>query len=329
MDKSLIQLYLKDVNDSLLSGADNDAHEMLKDLNTLELKFMRRLKVAPGGKKTYMDFISMIVTEKENLIMARKYFREREDAFKGNIYTHIMQRNHTELMKFRVNYMMCAFVMSKMAKQDTKLVEIFNKISKLREEIINKHLHFAIHRAKTFNTGTNYNVDFGDLIQIANEALISSVDKYVIEETSPPFRTVVIGKMTAGLIHSGDQALCVTFGPQASRRLYQIKRLSEKMPDINIQKMSEVLNVAQEEISAIINASHVSSLDADLGDGDGDSPSQTLKDYLPAPNDAYNDPYGSVEKADLIQKVYTNFLNLTVLEQKILKLKGLNFSQYK
>lgn len=329
MDHNLLQVYLKDVNLALSANIDSNVMDMLNELSSLEVKFFKRIKYVNGGRQTYRDFIHMISRDKENLIVARKFFREREDAFKGKIYKAIMKKNVNDLLQYKANFLMCVFVMEKLTIKDKRLALLFDKITKLRSNIIQSYLHFAINRAKSFNTGANYNVDFNDLVQIANEALISAVDKFVIDENSSTFRAMVIGRMTAGLIASGDQALCVTFGPQASRRLYQVKRLLEKQSDLSISEISAALDVSEEEISAIINASSVSSLDADLGDGnDGDAPSITLKDFIPAPPDSYSDPYEQVEHADIIRKIYEQFQNLTVLEQKILRLKGVNFDQY-
>lgn len=327
-EPTAIQIYIKDLNEALESCSDDSTLKDFERLILLEGKFAKRLRSVSGGKKVYRLFIDMILREKENLITARKYFREREAAYKEHVYPSIRSKEPVGLHKIRVNFLFCVFAVKNLETKDAKLLMLFEEIKGLRESLINRHLHYALNRAKAFNTGANPNVDFSDLIQLANEALVSAVDKYVIDETASSFRTMAIGRMVANLMASSDQALPVSFGGQASRQLYKIKKLLEKNNDMKIKDLSEIIGVAEEEIAALMNATVYSSLDAELEQEDGFGNSISLKDFLPAPSGDFNDPYAVTEMKDLIERSYEIFQSLTILEQKILKLKGINFERY-
>lgn len=328
IEQTAIQIYIKDLNEALESCSDDSTLKDFQKLMLLEDKFAKRLRSVSGGKKVYRLFIDMILREKENLITARKYFREREIAYKEFVYPSIRTKEPNGLHKIRINFLFCVFAMKNLEATDAKLNGLFEEIRQLRESLINRHLHYALNRAKVFNTGANSNVDFSDLIQLANEALVNSVDKYVIDETASSFRTMAIGRMVANLMASSDQALPVSFGGQASRQLYKIKKLLEKNSDLKVKDLSEIIGIAEEEIAALMNATSYSSLDAELDQEDGFGNSVSLRDFLPAPSGDFNDPYVVAEMKDLIERSYEIFQTLTVLEQKILKLKGVNFEKY-
>jgi DNA-directed RNA polymerase specialized sigma subunit len=329
MEYNLIQTYIKDMNEALGSCSEESTIRDFYLLMQLESRFAKRLRSVAGGKQVYKDFIQMIIREKENIMTSRRFFREREESYKEHIFVAIRKREAKDLHSFRINFMFCAFAIKNLKKQDSKLTELFNDIKQIRESLISRYLHYALVKAKSFNNGVNYNNDFGDLIQIANEALVDSVDKFVLDENGYSFRHMAIGRMIASLIASGDLSLAVTFGPQASRRLHKIKKVLEKTPGLSTRQLSEVMGIAEEEVSAIINASQATSLDADLGeDNSGDSPTVTLQEFLPAPTGDYTDPYVLSETSDLIKKATIVFNDLTILEQKILRLKGINFDKY-
>jgi DNA-directed RNA polymerase specialized sigma subunit len=328
IEQTAIQIYIKDLNEALESCSDDSTLKDFQKLMLLEDKFAKRLRSVSGGKKVYRLFIDMILREKENLITARKYFREREIVYKEFVYPSIRAKEPSGLHKIRINFLFCVFAMKNLEAADAKLNGLFEEIRQLRESLINRHLHYALNRAKAFNTGANSNVDFSDLIQLANEALVNSVDKYVIDGTASSFRTMAIGRMVANLMASSDQALPVSFGGQASRQLYKIKKLLEKNSDLKVRDLSEIIGIAEEEIAALMNATSYSSLDAELDQEDGFGNSVSLRDFLPAPSGDFNDPHVLAEMKDLVERSYEIFQTLTVLEQKILKLKGVNFEKY-
>ncbi len=335
MDYNLIQSYIKEMNAALKDASDITTVEQFKKLINLEAKFARRLRSIAGGKQIYKDFITHIVKDRD-LREARPFFRERENMFKDIINPAIKNRHPNVLYGLRLNFLFCNFAITTLTNKltenktlDTKLVDIYNEIKSIRESLIYKHLHYAVNRAKAFNSGANASVDFGDLIQVANEALISAVDKYVIDENASEFHTMATGKMISNLIASGDQASPVTFGPQASRRLYQIKKLLQKTPGLSTKELADIIGTLEEEVSTLINATKFKSMDENLGDEENDSvPTITLQDFLPALSDQYNDPYLIVEHRNLIQTAAEVFKTLTILEQKILRLKGINFDNY-
>lgn len=329
MENNLIQSYIKELSEALKEASGGqEVIEELKKLIQLEGKFTRRLRSVAGGKQKYKDFITYIVEERD-LREARPYFRERENMFKDIINPAIKGRRPEMLHKLKMNFLFCSFAMETMSGKDPQLDSLFAEIKRIREGLIHRHLHYALNRAKAFNRGIGHIVEFGDLIQIANEGLVIAVDKYVIDEQSSPFHTMAIGRMVAELISSGDQALPVTLGGQASRKLYQIRKLLEKTPGLNTKELADIIKIAEEEVALLMNAVVIKSLDESLNDDDGgDSPSITLMDFLPSIADEHNDPYLMLEKKDMLETAAQIFQTLTLLEQKALRLKGVNFRGY-
>lgn len=331
MEHNLIQSYIKQLNTALKEAADGETIEDFKKLIALEGKFARKLRNIAGGKKVYRDFIFYIMEDKD-LREARPYFRERENMYKDIINVAIRERKPNDLHKMRVNFLFCSFAIDQLKKSeklDIQLGDIYQQIKQTREKIIHKHLHYALNRAKSFNTGVNHAMDFGDLIQVANEALVISVDKYVIDENSSPFHVMAMGRMISSLIASGDQSLAVTLGGNAPRKLYQIRKLLNKTPGLSTKEIGEMIGMIEEEVSLLMNVSSTKSLDQPLNKDDGEADvAITLKDFLPANVDEHNDPHLMIEKDNLMATAAEFFSQLTLLEQKALRLKGVNFKDY-
>lgn len=329
MEHNLIQSYIKELNQALKDSSLSNTDQEISKLIELEAKFARKLRTVAGGKQIYKDFINYILIERD-LREARPFFRERENMYKDTINKAIKERKPEILHKMKVNYLFCAFAVERLQKKDAKLMSIYNEIKALRESLIHKHLHYALNRAKSFNRGMSGAIDFGDLIQIANEALIVAVDKYVPDEQASAFHTMALGRMISHLISSGDQSLAVSLGSGASRKLYQIKRLLEKTPGLSTKEVADIVGMIEEEVSLLMNVTSTKSLDESLNgeDSANDTPSITLLDFLPSVADENNDPYLIIEKRDLLVRAAEIFQTLTLLEQKALRLKGVNFKDY-
>ena len=63
------------------------------------------------------------------------------------------------------------------------------------------------------------------IFQIANEALVISVDKYVMDEESSSFHSMAIGRIVGNLIENGEMASAATIGGHARKKLYQIRKI--------------------------------------------------------------------------------------------------------
>ncbi|MCS7092617.1 MAG: hypothetical protein NZM26_04665 [Patescibacteria group bacterium] len=327
--KKLIQLYVKELNQALKESSGVDVDAEIRRLSDLERRFVKRLCAVAGRKKVYKDFVDFILKEKD-LRFARSYFRERENMYKDSINKAIRTRNYKALSDFNANYLFCLFSMNRLASKDQQLIEIFDQMKNLRESLVHKHLHYALNRAKSFSymCYSSNAIELEDLIQIANEALVVAVDKYVPNEQASSFRVMAIGRMISNLIANSTQIFPVTLGKGSSRQLYQIKRLLEKIPSLSTQDISDIIGVVQEEVSFLLNATAVSRLDEPIQSDTEGKRTMFLLDFLASDADEFNDPFLALEKKDLLNKSLQMFHSLTVLEQKVLRLKGINFKSY-
>jgi hypothetical protein len=330
-----IHVYIKDMAEAI-KESPVDSNSVIKDfqkLNILEKKFAKRLKTVAGGKQVYRDFVKHVTRTDETLNSASKYFRERESKNKEAINNSIRkvktvrkENSIDGLLNLNVNFQFCHFAIinirpNREGRIDEKLTKLYQEIGSIRENIIKAHLHYALHRAKAGSRNIKNILEFSDLVQIANQALILSVDKYVLDENASPFHMMLMGRMTAEIISAGDQNLAVSIGRKGSRELYKINRLTSKLPNLTPKEISVILELLETEVVSLIAASSEISLDETLGDSSGGD--FTLKDVIPAPS---ANVYEKVESRDLILKSVEFFKQLTILEQKALRLKGIRFN---
>jgi DNA-directed RNA polymerase sigma subunit (sigma70/sigma32) len=324
-----LQTYIKELNQALQAEKAEEVNTQFKKLIALEIKFTKRLKVLPNNKQVYLLFIREFIKNKErDLRDARPYFRERLNMYKTVINPAIERSNYKALYHVKTNFLFCAFVIHNIAKPDMELTQIYSEIKSLREDLIHRHLHHAISHAKRFKMVLGNTVEFNDLIQCANEALISAVDKYVIDKHSSEFHNMAMGFMIAYMISSGGLTLPVSIGPKAFRLLYRIRKLLSKTPGMSSKQISEITETAELEITELLNLSRTASLNKPLGpEGEGRS-TVTLQDFLPSPVNERTDPYLMLESKNLINTAAELFKNLTLLQQKALRLKGIRFENY-
>jgi RNA polymerase sigma factor (sigma-70 family) len=337
MELSTIQIYIKDLNEALQSTRDAVTEDQFKKLYQLEDRFSRKLKTVAGGKKVYKDFILFIRQTEGGIKTARQYFREREGTYVNTVNAAI-DKNIPELMhKSSINFQFCKFAMENIGWNVNKetgrlvknvethpdLVKLYTQIKDIREGLINKYLHLALNKAKTYRRPGTGVLEFGDLIQIANEGLIMAVDKYIASAEGSAFHTMALGRIVAHLIASGTFNSAVTIGGHGNKKLYRIKRLLEKTPGINVDQVAQLIDESVSEVQDLLAASSYFSLDQEIEDSD-----IRVVDTIASPADYQNDPYVMVEQSDALNKIRAAFNSLTLIEKKVLILKGVKIEDF-
>lgn len=159
-----------------------------------------------------------------------------------------------------------------------------------------------------------------DIVQIAIEGLLTAIDKFV-PPFSRVFRSVIIGRLTGGLIADYSQTM-LHFFPSDKKTIYRANKARRHSESIEV--ITDELN-AQEtpgahlhtvgEVQEILSASsHISLFAAQ----DDDETASLINHY--ATHDSQR-PDAQVEELEATTKVMSIMNDLPLFEQKLLKLK--------
>ena len=313
----VIYQYIKELNEEAGLVDNTKLSEMFTKLIGLEKSFESKLRKTAKGRKVYSAFIDMIYKANRGMIALRPYFRQREDLFLNTINKAIEHNKPDQLYGSPINYRFAAFAMNTLQSPSKELVVIFENLKAAREDIIKHNLFLALGQAKIRGRSTySSTIELSDLIQIANEALMISVDKFVPDQKSV-FAHMAIGRIIAQLIADGSSPSAATVTTAGKKKLYKIRKLLAELPDVTRKEISEILNIAESEVNELMESTHYSSLDQTLYTDD----TQTLGDIIEDPSD---DAYDDAESKDLFLKLLKAYECLSIIELKILRLKGVN-----
>lgn len=299
-------------------------------LMALEAEFKDCIRKHTKGSWAYEKFIDHITNERGNILHARPFFRERQTLFTAEISPALKQKDAKRLMKFRINYRFISYVYS-LRKWTIKIRDLFERIQLIRTEVCTTNMPLAINRAKIFWSKTpQSHLSYLDLVQIASEGLLSAIDKFV-----PPFgksfRDVIIGRIVGNEIEAYNQTL-IHFWPPDKKKIYRGNK-ANRMAGSNYEIMTEAVNdgVKKHEMTnpdelaqLMAAASHVST---ELVVNDPSAPKNqtrltTLGETIAA--DTSVQPDFQAEGFEMVKKLYEAIETLSIVKQKILKMKGIN-----
>jgi RNA polymerase sigma factor (sigma-70 family) len=302
----------------------------IETLVALETKFRKTLINHDWGPTMYREFLEFICSN--NILAARPYFRERQSVFTSEISKALKNRSDKSLYKFHFNFNFIQWVMKQRKWRSRKggpIASLADQIAEQRQELIEMNMPLAISRARIFWSRTpKAQLEYMDLVQIACEGLMSAIDKFVLPY-SKVFRSVAIGRMVGNFIEQYSETL-VHFYPVDKRKIYRANKLVHKYGEnIDFDKLADEINdgVEQEhkttptEIASLMAAASTVSADAappDLGDSDEQLESQV--DRFAA--DRSLQPDYQVENAEAMTSLKWAIGHLTVLERKLLYMKG-------
>lgn len=326
----LVKVYIADINKALKDVSDEDILEVFKRLNEREQLFSKKLQSTAPGRKVYMAFIQKISKSQGGIKVAKSYFRARQDSYLDTVNRAIREVQPKLMYAVPINYRFCLFAIQTLEsvkdEQDEKrlqfvasLEKLFLEIKVLREEIINKHLYLSLHKAKVHKKSWAGGAsEFEDLIQLANEALVVAVDKFVMDEDSSSFHGMAIGRIVSNLITNGSQTSSATVGEHAKKKLYQIRKMIQKHPNLQNREVAEALNIAEEEVNDLLASTSYKSLDDKLSD---DSETRYIDTFVaPTTN---TDGFEAVEDQEVKDVLHESFSVLSLIEKKVLRLKGI------
>lgn len=311
--------------------------EQLENLMYYETMFKKSIYKSIQTREIYKQFI--IVTVQNNILSARPFFRERAKVFSKEITPAIKEGDYEKLKTFSINYKFIAFIKENWKGPFPKRAQkYYDRIMHFRRLLIENSVPLAVNIAKKFYKSTpKSHLELMDLINICVIGLISGIDKYSVEEYSKVFRSVCIGRMKGGMVEDYSQTL-FHFYPSDKKILYKanvirnrekidtedMSTLTKKLNQVLAEDKEEGKNVAKEsvntsELMRLMNAASTVSADATVDEEEGES----INVYTYA-KDEDIDIEAEVETKDLINKVLGACDDLSIVEEKILKLKGIS-----
>lgn len=328
------KLFAKSLEGAIAKYGENDENllkqqkRQIEKLIGLEKSFRKALVADPLGFEVYQKFIEHICEKKKNILSARPYFRERQENFTAKISQSLKEKSVERLQRFNFNYQFIRFVMGLYDwSKESDIWRLAKEIGDLRQELIVQNMPLAISRARIFYSRTpKAQLEYMDLVQIAAEGLMSAIDKFVLPFSSA-FRAVVIGRCTGNFIHQYSETL-IHFYPIDKRKIYRANKLLRRQTDTkpNYDELAAQVNVGMAP-GGHTNGAELASLMLAQSYVSSETP---LEDEDERPTEKYASPITSqpdyaVEENNSLQAVYYAISKLPVLDQKILKLKGLSF----
>jgi hypothetical protein len=320
---------------------DNDASiddqkEHVQKIMRLELSFREDVKLYSKGILAYSKFIEYITVEVGNMLTAKSYFREVASDY-TKISDKIRNKDAKGLMEFHPNYSMIQFIVENWGGPLPKRVQsTYNRFINSRKELIENNLPLAINRAMIFYRKTPKNhLTLLDFIGICTCGLAVGIDKYVGEYTTV-WRSVCIGRMVGFMIEEYSKTFIKMY-PSDQKILYRTKALKHKLQIEDIRLLTKIVNdsfyedknqgkpsphlpIPEETIRGLMNSSGYVSADStsrDIDDGEGVS----VYDYSFDEGDSIED---KVEFRDSLKKVISVGPQLSIIERKIIRLKGVS-----
>lgn len=345
-DAKHFQFFAAQVKDAIEKyGTLNDEtllqlqRERVDGLSALEVDFKQELLKHPQVKEAFDVFYDYILVERKNLLSARPFFRERHEIFGLGIMESIRTRDYLSTCKYNLNYHFISILVKRFKfEQSSKLTKTFNKILGLRQELVLMNLPLVISRARIFFSKTpKSHLSFMDLVQIGVGGLLSAIDKYC-GQYARVWRGVVIGRISGDYIARYNETF-IHFYPDEKRALYRAHKFMARNVEGEYQeetllaqingdnrkdksKPLQTKDATGEEVRNLLLAASIVSCDTRPPLDDEDVGEENVN-RLSAPADTRPDV--RLERAESLAVMFHFVGTLTVLEQKILKLKGLDF----
>lgn len=242
----------------------NIQKEQLETLVKLERKFKTLLIKHKNGPISYKRFIHFICEERNNILTAKPYFRERQEVFTEFISDALKTKNHKKLYKFHFNYNFIQFILS-YGKwgYNSELMKIVREIEKIRTEIAIMNMPLAISRARIFYSKTpRAHLSHMDLVQISAEGLLNAIDKFCLP-FSKVFRGVIIGRIVGRFIES----YCLDQDTLIQTVNGKNKKIKDFIPGDKVIGINNNGNIIETEVSALHDHKIVDGIEVTFDDG--------------------------------------------------------------
>jgi DNA-directed RNA polymerase specialized sigma subunit len=302
---------------------------LVNNLSALEEEFRRGLKTYNRLKEIFDIFYDYITKERRNLLAVQPFFRERSTTFTSVLLDYIKQKNYNKVFEYHINFLFIQFIINHINLSDApELLEIFEKIKKIRWDLVEMNLPLVISRARIFYSRTpRSHLAFMDLVQIGVGGLLNAIDKFC-GKYERMWRGVVVGRITGDEIAFYNDTV-MRFYPNQRRTLYRANKFFARNPKegFNEQELMDRINkdipeseyMKLEDVRQLLLAAGIVSVDI-RPPFDDEQESEDNIALLPASEDGRPDV--AVEKQELELLLKESIRKLSIFDQKILRMKG-------
>jgi DNA-directed RNA polymerase specialized sigma subunit len=305
--------------------------EQVEELLDAEKKFKETVLKYRQATEIYKKFLQKVCIQNKNILSARPYFRETAVNFSKKITPAIKANDIETLKTFDINYQFIKFIREAWLGPFPKRAEqLFQRVHRAREILIENNMPLAINRAKLFYRKTpKSHLTLMDFIGICGMGLAAGIDKWC-GKYSPVFRSVCIGRMVGNMIDSYSETM-LHFYPSDKRILYKAHTIRGRKGIDEIGELTEAVNESFKadqlegktvpktdldvsELSALMHAASTVSADATVND-EGYGVYQYTMDQSQDIEGAYAEKEATSQMLGLAK-------NLPLLHRKVLRLKG-------
>lgn len=327
--------FIRKTNMGKINKVQEDAlqEKQVNELLEKEESFKRLILSYSDGNNAYKRFLDLILKKNKNILTAKPYFRERAKVFFKKIAPALKNEDPKALQVFKVNYKFFAFMMEGWQNPPQNVKESYKKIEDLRRQLIENNIPLAVSQARKFFRKVHKpHLTYMDLIGVCGEGLIDGIDKFDGPYTKG-FRSVCLGRMTGYLIESASET-ALKFFPREKRLMYYVNILKSRQgisdPKEIANKIIEdpnlkALKPTHQEVLSLIDAMHTSSCDT-YSDSDGEDEDYSVYSFTPSETPH---PAQIVEEKNTHVALLKNANELSLMERKILQLKGVVLPKYR
>jgi len=307
-------IWLNQIKYCLANNKYPSNEELYLDLIKQE-DLWRKLIISSGkGQYLYAKFIDHVLYEKKNILDARPFFRVRQADFLNKVNPFIKNKQPENLFNLRINFTFITWALNQLETDLLKhdLTVIYQKIMKLRNDFLICNSPLLINRIKLIYSKYSYLYrDIQDLISIASNAALIALDKFVPlvdpvtgeDKYTSVLLSSIIGRINAIAIQDSTNQKIHMY-PKDRKILSDLRKM--KNSGHSDDAIAEVMGISESEVERLLNSSQMLSLDC--------ATNVSITDE--EPEDVY-------QRNRLIEEVNIQIKNLSVLERKILFLKGL------
>lgn len=276
------------------------------------------------GVQAYTAFVEHIKNVRKNILAARPYFRERQPVFTAHISPALKYGNIEGLFPHHINWTFINFAMNAVDwPEDCQVTKLAKEIATIRDELVIINLPLAISRSRIFWSRTpQSHITFMDFVSIAAEGLLAAIDKFVLPY-SDVWCSVAIGRMVGNFIEAYSETT-LHFYPTDRRKIYRankfLSKCSAKKREWTVDDVVDAVNTTgtktdEEEPKKrqVTSSAEISNLLAAATSIRDTSNIDVVDEYRP--DAAY-------EMSESISVMKTAINQLTILDKKILALKG-------
>jgi hypothetical protein len=292
----------------------------------LERNFKNSINQYKQSDQIYKKFLLHIKVEKGNILTARPFFREDSKTFGEKISPAFKDENIDEIKKFDINYKFMIFVVENWKGHLPKKAEkALKEHEHVRQKVIENSMPLAINMAmKFFKSVPRSHVSLMDMVNASISGLCIATDKWV-GPFSTVFRSVCIGRMKSNIMDIYNQTV-LHYYPSDKKIIYKANLLKhrEKIEDESevLEKINEYLLesgdkrvLEKHDLEYILNGASIYSTDSEADSEDG----HAIYDIY---YDENSDISKQSEQNDIMKNLIVACNKLTVIQRKIIKLKG-------